>query len=495
MSRWVEQFEQHPFQLPWKELKKNLVTLSVDDESVETDIEEIARLKKVVTFVDELIKAADPELVPSSVWKNFNGQCQSCVNEVNYYVSNRDMTHIRNANANADNLLTYVRPFIVNQGQAVEAANSAFAQYQTSIRDGLSKFKQDSLEYYKEFKDYSSELRDLKIEFDKKFKELRSIHSELDSTNQIYLDKEVALAEIDQKISTRADSVEDYFSQVKAYYSDLLASGSDSIKSEVEEAKREVESNHKSIEILLHETEEELSVLKSFYTDIIGKENDEGELEGGLKEEINKRRAELEKFKSEQTTRFHELSAQIESLLPGATSAGLANAYRAMRKSFNKPVKQYSKLFYVSIAVLFVVAFVSVVDAVWSNGEFMKFVDVSDPKVFLSNLAHKLPIILPVLWLAIFASKRRSEAQRLQQEYAHKEALAKSYQSFKNQIDNLQSDSKEQLLEKLLTAAIDAVSSNASSTLDKKHGDNSPVHEVVEKVINKINIKNEAANK
>lgn len=495
MSRWVDQFEQHPFQQPWKELKKNVRNLTVDDENVVTDVEEIARLNKVITFVDQLINAADPELVPFSMWKNFNSQCQHCVNEVNYYLSNRDITHIGNANANADNLLTYVRPFIVSQGQAVEAANTAFSDYQRAIAEGLASFKKNSLEYYEEFKEYSSELRELKIEFDKKFTELRSIHSELDSTNQIYLDKEVALAEIEQKISTRAESLETRFIEAKAYYSELLGNGDDSIKAEVEEAKREVESNHKSIEILLHETEEELSVLKSFYTDIIGKENDEGELEGGLKDEINKRRAELEKFKSDQTKRFHELSTQIESLLPGATSAGLANAYRVMRKSFNKPVQQYSKLFYISISMLFIVAFVSVVDSFWSNGEFMKFVDVSDPKVFLSNLAHKLPIILPVLWLAIFASKRRSEAQRLQQEYAHKEALAKSYQSFKNQIDNLQSDSKEQLLEKLLSAAIDAVSSNASSTLDKKHGDNSPVHEVVEKVINKINIKNEAANK
>ena len=35
----------------------------------------------------------------------------------------------------------------------------------------------------------------------------------------------------------------------------------------------------------------------------------------------------------------------------------------------------------------------------------------------------------------------------------------------------------------LLTAAIGAIAFNASSTLDKKHGDNTPVQDIMEKVI------------
>ena len=39
---------------------------------------------------------------------------------------------------------------------------------------------------------------------------------------------------------------------------------------------------------------------------------------------------------------------------------------------------------------------------------------------------------------------------------------------------------------KLLESAIDAVSKNASDTLDKKHGDKTPVHESVDGLINSI---------
>ncbi|WP_375276698.1 hypothetical protein [Alteromonas australica] len=226
--------------------------------------------------------------------------------------------------------------------------------------------------------------------------------------------------------------------------------------------------------------------MQSFYKEVAGTKDEEGNQIGGLKSEIAARQEDLDRFKMKQEERYKALNSQIEELLPGATSAGLAASYRAMRKSFTKPIKQYSYLFYISVFVLSLTAFLSTVDSFWTEVALIRFIDVTDYKNFLSNLAHKLPIILPVLWLAIFASKRRSEALRLQQEYSHKESLAKSYQNFKKQVDELQSSRKEELLEKLLGAAIDAVAMNASDTLDKKHGDNTPANEGFEKTIGSL---------
>ena len=58
----------------------------------------------------------------------------------------------------------------------------------------------------------------------------------------------------------------------------------------------------------------------------------------------------------------------------------------------------------------------------------------------MTHLLYSTPVLGPVLWIVLSASKRRSEFQRLQQEYAHKEALAKSYAGFKEQIDSLDKD-------------------------------------------------------
>jgi hypothetical protein len=58
-------------------------------------------------------------------------------------------------------------------------------------------------------------------------------------------------------------------------------------------------------------------------------------------------------------------------------------------------------------------------------------------------ILNKLPIYLPVVWLAYYSSKRRGEAQRLKQEYAHKESLAKSYMGYKDQLEELDDENGE----------------------------------------------------
>lgn len=73
----------------------------------------------------------------------------------------------------------------------------------------------------------------------------------------------------------------------------------------------------------------------------------------------------------------------------------------------------------------------------------------------------------------------------MQQEYAHKEALAKSYQSYKQQIEALKDDNDE-MLKGLLTKSIETIAYNVSETLDKKHGDKMPIQELVEKATNGV---------
>ena len=81
----------------------------------------------------------------------------------------------------------------------------------------------------------------------------------------------------------------------------------------------------------------------------------------------------------------------------------------------------------------------------------------------------------------MFFSKRRSEYSRLEQEYAHKKAIAKSYLSFKKQIDNLQSIDPE-MTKSLLETAIHAIGFNAAETLDKNHGEDPTIKNVIDGV-------------
>ena len=116
-----------------------------------------------------------------------------------------------------------------------------------------------------------------------------------------------------------------------------------------------------------------------------------------------------------------------------------------------------------------------------SLADGIRFKELGDWESVLRSLAYKLPFYGPAVWFAYYASKRRSEYQRLQQEYAHKEALAKSYDSYKKQIQELGQENNEMLVS-LLNKAIDAIAHNASKTLDGKHGDKMPLQEALDRL-------------
>lgn len=106
----------------------------------------------------------------------------------------------------------------------------------------------------------------------------------------------------------------------------------------------------------------------------------------------------------------------------------------------------------------------------------------------LLNLTTKIPFYAPVIWLAFVASKRRSEYQRLQQEYAHKEVLAKSYDKFKKQLEELD-DVDKTLLKELIKKTTDAIAYNVSITLDGNHGDTHPIQGSLDKILSLLSSK------
>jgi len=474
MSRWIDTFENHPFQEIWNKIFKISDELTIDDDTVVTNVEEIARFKKVVTFLGEMISSCDPELVPESTWQNFHSQAAACLKQIESYQSNRNIGHISNANANLDNLLTYIRPYQVVSSKAARSASSAFNSYSKAIKLSLASFHEKSkylLTEIKSLKDQANVDADASAEVHERLKELEV--SYFDDTDSESLSTRVANFEAE---------IEGTYEKINSFRSELFDGDStnEPISAEIRSALETAESESESITSLLKEVGVKVSDFKKYYTDVFGKKNEGGDFEGGLRDEIIARKKHLDDFKEKQEVKYKALNDEIESLLPGATSAGLATAYFDLKESFNTPIKNYTRLFYASIGCLMIISLISVTQEVgWLT---IKFVDVSSFSKLASNILYKLPMVLPILWLAIFASKRRSEALRLQQEYSHKEALAKSYQNFRTQIEALNQPS-EDLMKKLLDAAIDAVSNNASDTLDRKHGDKTPAHQGVDEVV------------
>lgn len=478
MSRWTVEFNSHPFWQAWEVLQGKVTGLIVDDQTVTAAVEELARLKKVIDYLSGVIEAVDPDLTPRSVWDNVNAQLSPCLIEVSNYESTRQIVHLVNANGNVDNLLTYVRPYMVLPDKVMSASRTASENLAEAIEARTRRFEELAAQGLVQITNQISDARNAHA----------TLMTMLGQANEFQISvfgqpgNEASglkgrLETLRLEAENRSEAIKSVFERVvKQHDGDsTLESGLLQLELKAAAIVAQVESAQKLLTARLVE-------LRQYYDQVFGRPEGEDEPAAiGLKAEIDNRLESLDKLKIEQDSKFNALFSKVEGLLPGATSAGLASAYKDMRDSFAGRITTYTRLFYGSLGGLFVAGLFAVIQEVqlWP----LKFVLVETPdwQGMLRLILYKAPLFLPVIWLAIFSATRRSQYERLHQEYAHKESFAKSYESYKVQLEQL-GQATEDLRSKLIEKMIDTVSFNASETLDKNHREKSPVEGVLEKL-------------
>lgn len=243
--------------------------------------------------------------------------------------------------------------------------------------------------------------------------------------------------------------------EITELYNDFIKKPNSAIPSKAEKLNEAFEKvNEYSSEI--SDIEEKV---QEFETKIFGKTTDD---EDALKFKINTLKSELDELHTDWEDKYNTLSTKIESLLPGATSAGLAKSYHEQKKSYEKPNILWSIVFIVTMVGMVCYAVMTIKSSESVGSAFM-------------NILARAPFFVPTIWLALFASKQQSQNRRLEQEYAHKESLAKSYEGYKREISKLpESSDKEKIMEKLVDSLIDASNYNPSETLEKNSHNDSP---------------------
>lgn len=134
MSRWQEDLKNHAFQADWTQLEATIANGAIPEGADLATTQEIARLRKVMIYIQGALVKADPELIPPSLLSSLHSQVQSALNEVRTYFSNYNVGHLRNANAHADGMLSVVaQNLFLPSGQTgpVEAA----ATYQQTLEE------------------------------------------------------------------------------------------------------------------------------------------------------------------------------------------------------------------------------------------------------------------------------------------------------------------------------------------------------------------------
>lgn len=474
MSRWIDLYNNHAYKTTWENIKNAIKAATIDDESIFHEVNELARLKKLIAYIDSTLNSIDPELIPIATWDNFEAQAQHVYSHIVGFNNSKQITYVQTANSYADNLLTFIRPYMLISGDINTTLKKASNDYQSTItknnRDLLS-----HISLTRKAIDYNLK------EAEKKLNNIQQKETKIEEAYSNIVDSETGLH---QKITSIEKDASHKLYDIKDYYDEIFTTTdtTNSIKKEISEAKRVATETKEEIENIASNTKTTTAEIEKFHKKIYGNKGSTEE-NGGLSKKIDDLYKTLKDFEESQKLKYKTLNEEIESLLPGATSAGLATAYRDLKNSFKKPIENASRIFYISIASLVAFSFILTIESLelWS----IKFTKYDDLKNVLNSIIYKLPIYVPIIWLAYFSSKRRSEYQRLEQEYAHKEALAASYHSYKKQLEDLASDDTS-ILEDLISKTIHAISHNASATLDGKHGDKTPIHELSEKTVDKI---------
>lgn len=455
MSRWAIKYESNDFHNKWELFKTEFNKFNIKEIVDIEIIDEYNRLGKVIIFIDSYLKLIDPELSPDNSLDNSRSYLENALNNFNSFINNGTINYIRATNDYIDQLVNVLKNLnILIPKISSRSVSSMVQEYTDTIKKALEdinleKIKTDVREIYR----LKNELMD-------------------DEDN------------IEGSVKGLFEEIKEKYTKITEFHDEALVDEKDyiSIKTEILDVKKDILNDINLTKKSLTEANEDLEDLEKFYVKIFGKfDEEEGKRIGGLEQELATRKNELEEFKNDQINKLNELKEEhdskhkafeeeIEKLLEGATSAGLANAYSVERKKFRCPIIIWNIVF---ISCLFAISLLS----------FSTLKNLSSIEEITKYILHSLPITLPLIWVAVYASKRRSENQRLEQEYAHKEALARSYISYKKQISELGKEDSE-MLEKLIFEAINAISYNASKTLDKKHGDGTILNEITQSIKN-----------
>jgi hypothetical protein len=475
MTRWIQEFNQHPFKTTWSTLLEEVTQLDVDDQTVTTTVQELARLKKVLVFVDGVITNADLELTPKSVWANSHAQAEACLQQARAYAANRNPAHLIQANEHADNLLTYVRPYMVAPEQALEAYGAAVQIFAEQVSGYVGAFQTRASEVQTNIATVSDDAISQK-------NEIEAIALRVKQFDAYLYDGVDGNDSAENYVKSMVSEIKEAHEQTEVLRQKLFE-GPESTSTSIKTFETDAHELRNSLEALLGSATKEHKELEHFYERIFGppKTDDQERSEGGLKDELDSRLTQLQAYEAEQNTRHSALFSKVESLLPGATSAGLSSSYLKLKKRFNRPIFLYTFAFNAALLALLVGGLVMISSSISFDPFKVEFVATSNWEDLLRTLLTRAPIVVPVVWFAIFSATRRSQYERLQQEYAHKEAFASSYESYKKQLQELQVNS-DALQKELIAQAINAISYNPSKTLDGDHTEKTPLHKMYQKL-------------
>ncbi|MGL6195487.1 MAG: hypothetical protein ACRC2T_11770 [Thermoguttaceae bacterium] len=182
-------------------------------------------------------------------------------------------------------------------------------------------------------------------------------------------------------------------------------------------------------------------------------------------------------FLDEKEQEYQAIEAKIESLLPGALSAGLSSAYQSKRESIGLERIWHYRVFFFSLCVIFGWAVYCVIFAPK---------DVTDTTAGILYFVRCFVVTIPILWLAIFSSKKINLTGRLIEEYSHKETVSKTFEGLSKEIQKDDDEKSNALRKRLLEILLETNSENPGKLVKGYDTSDHPIAELTS-LLNSVN--------
>lgn len=248
MSKWTEKFETHALVGVWDSLVNLVEEEWLDEKAGESSLEDVARLRKVISHLNGIFESIDPEVTPFTHLTTIQKSAQGCINELNAFKGNLNVGHIQNANNNSDQLL-----LLFSQLPA-----ASYAVSPQNIKKSVSAYTNTISAFIKTYREKSddivkglvSEAKSISTKIEERKADLAKVEAELKSVQQTIQQQTTELNTQFQASQSDRDS------KFEKTLSSLTSKTEKNIESYSEKADKEFESlatkSGKIIEILVN---------------------------------------------------------------------------------------------------------------------------------------------------------------------------------------------------------------------------------------------------
>ena len=220
MSKWIDKFNTHPVVGTWKSLVDLVCDINLASDATDDSIQDIARLRKVIIYLNGIFENIDPEITPFNHLSSLHKTAQNCVNEINSFKGNKNPGHLTNVNSYADTLLI----------QFHQIPSSIYAISPQNITDSVSAYSKTIGEYIYQYRNETEG-------------SVKSLTSHIDNISSGLKEKESKLKDLRSQIEIVEQTIQRQTSEFNTQYQSSEKKRSDKFEKTIDSYSKKTESN------------------------------------------------------------------------------------------------------------------------------------------------------------------------------------------------------------------------------------------------------------